>query len=424
MSRAPTAKLRAYVALTGAGALAGLTLGYPELVALAAPFAAYVALGLALDRRPEIVVSATIDNARVLEAGEISIAVQIRAGVEIERLEVELRPGPGLTVPSTPRRAFRLLDGETRELHFKLRAGRWGRRPAGTLQCRARGRFGLIAYEKGPLVLGAVRVFPRPEALSAMIAPLELQATSGSRVSRARGEGIEFAEVRPFVPGDRVRRINWRVSARRGAPFVSERHPEKNADVILFLDTFAEVRDAAGGTLDLAVRAAAALAAGYLAQKDRVGVVGFGGVLSGIGPRLGVAQLYRILDALMGSEVVFSYAQKDVNVVPRRMLPPKALVIAITPLIDERSVAALLDLRARGFDMAVLDVSPVRFVKPGRTDADALAHRLWLLRRGALKAHFEELGVPVAEWAGEQPLQATVFTASLFRRRLRQPVAA
>jgi uncharacterized protein (DUF58 family) len=257
-----------------------------------------------------------------------------------------------------------------------------------------------------------------------MVDPLELHATAGSRVARELAEGIEFAEVRPFRPGDRVRRINWRVSARRGSPYVSDRHPERNADVILFLDTFTDVGEARTGTLAFAVRAAAALAASYLARKDRVGVIGFGGVLHGLGPRLGTAQLYRILDALITSEVVLSYAQKRVAFVPRRLLPAKALVIAITPLIDERSIGALFDLRARGFDLVVLDVSPVPTAAAGETPAAALAYRLWLLRRRALQARFEQLGATVSEWRTEQPLELAVTRTVSFRRRTRHPAAA
>ena len=48
--------------------------------------------------------------------------------------------------------------------------------------------------------------------------------------------------------------------------------------------------------------------------------------------------------------------------IPRRVLPPQALVIALTPLLDQRTITALLDLRARGFDLAVVDVSPIPYV--------------------------------------------------------------
>jgi uncharacterized protein (DUF58 family) len=425
MKRAPSRKLVAYLALTAAGSLAGLTLGRPELVALAAPFAAYVAVGLALERRPAIAVSSRLSHERVLEGQEISVTVTVSALTDIAQARLELLPGPGvIPVAAPPSPSARLRAGERREFELKLCAPRWGAWPVGFVGCRARDRGGLVEYEIAPIRLGPVRVFPRAETLRALVGALELQATSGSRVARDRGEGIEFADVRPFVAGDRVRRINWRVTARRGTPYVSERHPERNADVILFLDTFAEARDARGGTLEVAVRAAASLAAGYLARKDRVGVVGFGGVLTGLGPRLGTAQLYRIIDALIGSEVVFSYAHKDVRFVPRRLLPPKALVIAITPLIDRRSIGALLDLRGRGLDLAVLEVSPVPFTAPGQTAAEALAHRLWVLRRSALRARFERLGVAVTEWRDEEPLQLPVALAAEFRRRVRHPMSA
>jgi uncharacterized protein (DUF58 family) len=426
MRPATSTKLRAYLALTAAATLAGLATGRPELVALAAPFAAYVALGLTIGRRPHVSVTPTIPSHRVLEGDEIPVSVEVSARSPVERLQLQLAPGPGLMITgaSRPGIAARLEAGESRHLRPAVRAEHWGLRALGVLSARATDRFGLIEYELAPTRLGSVRVFPRMETLETMIEPLELQATTGNRVSRERGDGIEFAEVRPFVPGDRIRRINWRVTARRGEPYVSERHPERNADVILFLDTFAEVTDAHGSTLELAVRAAASVAGGYLARRDRVGVVGFGGALTGLRPGFGAAQLYRILDALIGSEVTFSYTHKDVSLVPRQMLPPKALVIAITPLIDDRSINALFDLRSRGFDLAVIEISPVPFTEPGPIRADALAHRLWLLRRAALRTRFESLGVPVTEWHGEQPLQVPVASASTFRRRIRRPVAA
>ena len=422
MKRTPSTKLQTYLALTAAGTLAGLATGRPELVALAAPFAAYVALGIARGQVPEVTVSATIPGERVLEGDDVPVTVEIEARSAIERLDLALEPGYGLTsTGSRPRIAARLEPGERRQLRPTLRTQRWGPHRVGVLSCRAADRFALIDYESRRRARRRPGV-PRIETLGAMIEPLSSRRPPATG-SLASGDGIEFAEVRPFTPGDRVRRVNWRVTARRGAPYVSERHPERNADVIVFLDTFAEVSDPTGSTLELAVRAASSVAAGYLARRDRVGVVGFGGAVTGLRPSFGSAQLYQILDALIGSEVTFTYTHKDVSLVPRQMLPPKALVIAITPLIDDRSIGALFDLRARGFDLAVIEISPVPFTKPGPIRADALAHRLWQLRRAAVRTQFEEFGVPVTEWHGEQPLQVPVASASAFRRRIRRPVA-
>ena len=74
-------------------------------------------------------------------------------------------------------------------------------------------------------------------------------------------------------------------------------------------------------------------------------------------------------------------------------------MIALTPLLDERAVRALLDLRARGFDLVVVEVSPVAVRAAAAAGAlDGLALRLWLLRREALRSRYERLGVPVVEW--------------------------
>ncbi len=426
MRRLPTRKLRAYVALAALCSLAGLAAGRPQLVALAAPLAAYVVVGLALTRAPRLAVEPSLARTTVLEGETLELTVAVTAAAGVELVELELRTGPGVLIASSSTQwSARLGGGERGEARFELAVPRWGVHPLGSLAVRALDQFGLIAYELQPISLRSVRAFPRRETLRRLLAPLELQATIGSRTARERGEGIEFAENRPFLPGDRLRRINWRVTARRGVPYVSERHPERNADVILFLDTFAEVGGEGGqGTLALAVRATTALASEYLARKDRVGVVAFGGMLVGVLPRLGLAQLYRIIDALLGSEVVFSYAHKDVSSVPRRLLPPKALVIGISPLLDDRYVGALLDLRGRGFDLTVVEVSPEPFVAPGRGRGEAVAHRLWLLQREALRARLGQLGVAVASWRDDEPLQLPIATAAELKRRQRRPIAA
>jgi len=426
MRASPTRKLQLYVAAAAVGAVAGLALGLPQLVAIAAPFAVYVAVGLVLTRKPQLTIEVTVARRRALEDEPVLVCLTVMAGSAVDGLALELALGAGVDVAGAPLSwPRRLAAGGLCEIDLGLRASRWGAYDLGSLRARATDRFGLIRYELSEVTLGRLRALPSRETLRLLLAPLELQATTGSRTARDRGEGIEFAENRPFVSGDRLRRINWRLTARRATPYVSERHPERNADVILFLDTFAEAAGTGGGgTLALAVRAATSLAAAYLARKDRVGAVGFGGTLIGVRARLGLEQLYRIIDALLGSEVVFSYAQKDVSFVPRRMLPPKALIIGISPLLDDRYINALLDLRARGFDLAVIEVSPEPFAQAGAGRSGELAYRLWLLQREAVRTRLRELGAPVARWRDDEPLQVPLAVTSEGKRRLRRPVAA
>ena len=126
--------------------------------------------------------------------------------------------------------------------------------------------------------------------------------------------------------------------------------------MVLFVDTFADLPGGREGALTLAIRAAAGLAEAHLRVRDRVGVVTFGGVLQWLAPGAGVKHALRIADALASSEVFMSYVARDVTVVPPAILPSRALVLAITPLLDERGARALLDLCARGHDVAVIEI--------------------------------------------------------------------
>jgi uncharacterized protein (DUF58 family) len=167
------------------------------------------------------------------------------------------------------------------------------------------------------------------------------------------------------------------------------------------------------------VRATSTLAAHYLERRDRVGLVALGGTLRWLQPGTGLAQGYRLVDALLETEVVFTYAWKDVNIIPARTLPPRALIVAVTPLLDPRGIAALLDLRARGRDLVVVEVSPFDLVEPGSSEDDRLAYRLWRLRREELVLGFTRLGVAVARWNGDESLAPRLEEVTAFRRYAR-----
>ena len=399
--------------------LAALVLGRPELAALSAPFALLLVVGLSLAETPRLSAFLELGTERQVEGEPVTAELELRSESPVARLEVLFNLPEGLVAETPNPQLLRLHAFEGREPEHVIRCERWGAHLVGELVLRAQDSFGLLVYEQTLDLRKPLKVYPRGETLQKLLRPLETQAFAGNQLPRTHGEGIEFADLRPFVLGDRVRRVNWRATARRGEPWVNETHPERNADVVIFLDTFAEARRHGESTLDYAVHAAATLAAHYIREKDRVGLVAFGGVLNWLTASSGIGQLYRVLDSLLDAEIFLSYAWKDVNLLPVRTLPPHALVLALTPLLDERSVRALLDLRARGFDLAVVEISPVPFAPAGEQELDELARRLWLLRRDALRRRYLRLGVPVAEWHDGVPLQAVLEEVRTFRRHAR-----
>ena len=422
MTRRPSDKIAAYVGVAALTLLAGLSLGRPELVAVAAPLAVLVVAGLAGARDPELEAEVRVDRDRALVGDQVTVSLDLRAATRVERLEVLLVVPPGMEGPDAAVRtwavAVTLAAGERRTLDVPVTCRRWGAYWLGDVHLRAHDRFRLFTWERHLDRHAPLKVFPVPDALRALVRPFETQVTTGSHVAPARGDGIEFADLRPFLPGDRPRSVNWRATARRGALMVNQRHPERSTEVVLFLDSFLDVRGAAGSTLDQAVGAAASLASAYLRQRDRVGLVSFGGFVQWLQPGSGYGALYRLLDTLMETQVFATAAWKGIRHLPPRTLPAKALVVALTPLVDERGVAALFDLLARGYDLAVVDISPLTAAAPAAAgEWGELAQRLWALERETLRHRYQRLGAAVVEWTEATTLQQVLLEVEACRRR-------
>jgi uncharacterized protein (DUF58 family) len=415
MSRSP--RLVLYAGFAATSFLAALVLARPELAALGAPFLLVLAVGLTLPPPQEVEGSLRPAGQLAIEGDALEAEVTLSATGGAPWVELALLLPDGLKAAADVERLLlHLRREEPRRFTVQLSCERWGTYQPEDLLIRSRDLFGLRSVDRRLRGEQIVRVYPRPERLRALIPPLDTQPFAGNRVARSKGEGIEFADIRPYVPGDRARSINWRTTAMRQTLYVNQQHPERNSDVVIFLDSFAEVRRADSSTLDLAIRAAATLAQHYLAERDRVGLVTFGGVVRWLTPASGTTHLYRILEALLETEIVFSFAWKDVDVLPGRSLTPQALVIALSPLLDGRSVNTLLDLRRRGFDLVVVDVTPLGFVADSSDARSLLAVRFWRLWREALRFRYERLGVSVVEWDGRNPLAEAVEEVRAFRR--------
>jgi uncharacterized protein (DUF58 family) len=415
MTRTGNPRLIGYATLAALGMLAALAVRRPELAVVAAPFALILALG-SRARDPGLDVAVDLGTERTLEGDDVPITVTLRTERAVDRADVVVELPRGVALADGELgRSVRLNAGEERELELAIRCTSWGVYDVGELRVHARDAFRLVTWAARIDAGHRLKAYPRPVALRRLLEPMQTQAFAGSQVARVKGEGVEYADIREFVPGDRMRSINWRASARRRALVVNERHPERNTDVVLFVDSFTDVRGAGRSLLEEAIRAAASLATRYLERRDRVGLVGFGGVLRWLQPGMGASQRYRLVETMLETGVAPTYTWRDVNIIPARTLPPAALVVALSPLVDPRFVAALEDLRGRRFDVAVVELDPVPLVKPGRTEVERAAYRLWLLDREARRARLESRGIGVATW-GDDELDAVLQEVRTFRR--------
>jgi uncharacterized protein (DUF58 family) len=419
----PTALNLSFLTLAGWALFLGVLGGRGELILAAVPLLAAVVLARRVGAPPVVRLDYTLSADRLVEDEPVTVSVSVSADVSTVVELLEPLP-PGVRVDSGRAHGFfSLRPGQAVRWQFALRCAGRQRLRLGGAHVRAWGPLGLVAAEgrhRGPR---AVAVYPRLAPLKHLPRPLRTQTFVGNYVSPAQGEGIEPGDIRPFVPGDQVRHVNWRATQRLGALHVTQHHRERNADVVLLLDTLSDVGPAGDTVVDRAARGATALAAAYLARKDRVGLVEYGGQLRWVRPGSGRAQFQRLADALLDASVVFTYVARDVGLIPRRILTPQALVLALSPLLDARFVRAATDLAARGFDLVLIAVSPVgparAALPPGRV-ADVAA-RLWALERGAAGQDLRRRGLTVVDWDGEAPLDAALAALRRPRRR-RVPV--
>ena len=405
-----TPKLVTYVAICSTTIVLALLLGRLELVVLVLPLVTALVSGLALSEPPRIACRLSVRPDRLLEEETLEATVELEAEASAD-LDVALTLPAGLRQVEPARRSLSLTAGAERSLTFRLKALRWGTRRLGPVTVRAWGPGRFVAFDRVLTEQVVVNVYPAVARMRKELVPPRTQVFTGNYVSRASGDGLEFSDVREFVRGDSPRRINWRVSTRRQRLHIDEFHPERNADVVLFLDTFSDVGAPGRSSLDLAVRGAATLAGHYLQRKDRVGLVAFGGLFGWLTTASGRAHMHRLVDYLIGTRATMSYASKEIGYLPQRALPPLALVIAFSPLVDERALRAFVELAGRGHALVVVDTLAEDAVGPGPTAEDRLAHRVWRHLRAAKRFELTSMGVPVVAWDGRESLDAV--TASL-----------
>ena len=396
----------ALVVVAIGGLLIGLLSHQRDAVVLGAPAAAVLAYGLsrAPGRHVALHVDVALSGTRVLAGDVLHVEVSVVGPTALGRLGAAVRVGAPLASlhsSSSATRSFQANDLCTYE--FDLAANAIGRAAVGPVALRWHDPIGLVRYERVVGEAQTVRVVPDAATLRSLVAATQTGSHVGEQMSRGRADGLELADIRPWRSGDSGARINWRISARRDAPWVVDRHPDRNEDVVVFVDSFADVRGSDGrSSLASCLQIAAAVASAHVARRDRVGFIGYGGVLQWIVPTAGQLARYRLIDTMVETVVFASQASKDVGAVPVRALPSRALVLVVTSLLDPRGTAAIRGLIARGHDVAVIAVDPLSIVDAlpvGATETATMGRRLWALDQANERRLLGATGVPVVRWS-------------------------
>jgi uncharacterized protein (DUF58 family) len=423
LARSGSPRLVAYATLTVLGLFGAVLSGRAELAAVAAPFALLLLAGVVLAETPAVTAHLALDTDRVIEGDTVTGSVTVTTVPPAGLVEV-LVPARGALTVEHPDHGGLAWSGTSAALgvplELRLRPTTWGLVTIGPVWVRVHGPFGLVRWEGAVGPTTTLRVLPGPASTRVLLQAAEPRAIAGSHLARIRGDGLEFAEVRPYALGDRLRAVNWSVSARRDGIWVNQRHPERSADLVVLVDTFADDRDGNAAALAPAVRAAWVLATAHLSAHDRVGLVTFGGYPAWIAPGSGERALLAFCDRLLATRAAWTEAQRSVRYLPAVAIPSGALVVGLTPLHDSRMVVALADLRRRGLEVAAveIDVGAELAAMTAAGPVPDAALGLWRLELERRRRALAAVGIPIVPWpAGDEPAMVIERLARARRQR-------
>jgi len=326
------------------------------------------------------------------------------------RAWIETRPRSGVVATSVRK------GDATASVAIPMRSTHWGRHEIGPINVVAVSSWGAFRWRALDIGYG-LTTLPLPEVFDAAPPMHRANGLVGLTRSAQPGDGNEFAGIRPFQIGDRLRRINWRRSLRSGELHVTSTYADQDNHVALFVDALADVGTSGGidgeaSSLDTTVRAAGAIAEHFLLRGDRVSLRVFGSFGDArVPPASGRGHLRRILDVLASIETDASRPRS--LRIGNGAVPGDALVIMLSPLISPAALDRAVSVASHGLSVAVVDTLPENVHVVDDPTAE-LAWRIRLLERRREIRTVQQVGVPVIAWHGPGSLDP--FLREMARR--------
>lgn len=419
----PTRALGRAVLVAALLLAAGVLLGRVDMVVLAAPFVIGAVAGLLRRPHEPPVVGVTAADDLLIEGRELDVTISVGNPdpIPLDLVVVRATASPYLRLPHLDRPyATAVAAASAAEMSLHGHALRWGRPAFGPAVAHGIAADGLLISRAAWAQPERLRVYPTTERFEADEAMPRAAGLVGGHRSRRPGEGGELAGVRAFAAGDRLRRIDWRVSLRTGELHVAATLSDRDAEVVLLLDVLHEAGESQGvygsrSVLDTTVRAAAGIAEHYLTRGDRVALVEYATRARRLRPGSGRRQYLMVLEWLLdvdasaagpnairplawdAAEQAHSAAS---DALATQMFSANALVVVLTPLLDPRSPAMVARLARGGRFVVAVDTLPPELALPVVGGWGDLAGRLWRLERANTIDLLREHGVPVVAWAG------------------------
>ncbi len=384
----PTVALGRALLVATAGIGFAVLLGDPVLVVLVAPLVLVAALGLLHRPTSAPRLTSRLDHETLHEGQGTLVRLFIDDAGDVEHVTRLAAAAPYVSMRPVRGHAGVIVDGDPdRVPRLEVSPRRWGTRTLGEEKVGLTAAWAGYRWGPVPLIGRRMDVLPvtAPFDSSAEVpAPVGLV---GRHRSRRTGDGSEFASIRPFHAGDKLRRINWRVSLRSRELHVVTARAEQDAGVLLVVDALADHGisggvDGRASSLDVTVRAAAALAEHHIRSGDRVSmrVVGPAHELVGLRHR-SAAPADAARQARPGPAPGRPGTTADQLQLQLRVTAG-TVVIVLSPMLDDAIGTATATLAKRGVSVLVVDTLPEDVVPDVADGTDvAVADLAWRMRR-------------------------------------------
>jgi uncharacterized protein (DUF58 family) len=381
--------------------LAALLSRQAALAWMTMPFLCYLVGGLlTAPQEVRLRASRTISHFRAEAGTPITMTVLIEnEGRSVPYLRIHEPFNPKIHLTSKFQETFGSLPGGSKaEVRYTFEALR-GQYHWQKVHATVSDSFGLFDQTIELLAEAEILVWPgKPSPIQPKLNPRHTLRAPGLNLSRLPGSGVNFFGVRAYHPGDPLRWIHWRLSARHPKQlFSKEFEREEMADIGLIVDGSAALNLKSGSEelFEHSVHAAADLSRSILQAGNRLSLLILGERVVRVFPGTGKHHLKRIFDELAACQAGENVSLDTLKYLPVKLFPIHALIILVTPLrtIDFPVIARLL---ASGYQVLVVSPDPVKFASQ-RTH-HPLAVRAAAVERAALLWRIRELGVQVLDW--------------------------
>ncbi len=405
--------------------LAALVTRNGNLAWMALPFLALLVAGILQSTSPQ---KTHLQAERSLSKTGTAIAVNIAVkniGEESINVRISdpLQPGMKIIEGNFSQLAT-MRQGEELELRYTFRGER-GSYAWKTLQVFTCDPLAIVETEWFLPAHAEIQI--QPEMVKFRPIPMRLHRTlhsPGSIPARLGGSGTDFWGVREYHPGDSLRWLDWRLTARYPRKFFTkEFEQEEIADIGLILDARSktDLRIGEDSLFEHSTGAAASLAEMFIHQGHRVSLLIFGEKMLNVFPGYGKVQLQRILRCLSKASIGSGSSLESFDYLPIRMFSSHSLIVLISPL-SASDWPFFPRLRACGYQGLVISPDPVNFAVRSLPEdpASRLAIRAARVERSLELRNIAQLSIPVIDWPVNQPLYPLVRNAFIAVRRQRQ----